>query len=60
MGKSKPKKKKADEAKDRLYEGLSKCLEDGHKSFASFPVQGAKGISLLHACSQCGLMFWEE
>lgn len=43
-----------------LYEGLSKCLEGGHVSFATFPVQGAEGISRLHACSQCGLMFWEE
>jgi transcription elongation factor Elf1 len=60
MGKSKPKKDTSKKAKDRLYEGLSKCLEDGHISFATFPVQGADGISLLHACSQCGLMFWEE
>lgn len=43
-----------------LYDGLSKCLEGGHISFASFPVAGAEGISKLHACSQCGLMFWEE
>lgn len=43
-----------------LYDGLSKCLESGHISFASFPVAGAEGISKLHACSQCGLMFWEE
>lgn len=56
MTKSKKKKKN----KDLLYEGLSKCLELGHKSFASFPVQGAKGINTLHACSQCGLMFWED
>ncbi len=48
------------EAKNRLYEGLSKCLETGHVSFASFPVQGAEGISKLHACARCGLMFWEK
>jgi hypothetical protein len=60
MSKSNPKKDTEDEAKDRLYEGLSKCLEGGHVSFAKFPVQGADGISLLHACSQCGLMFWEK
>jgi transcription elongation factor Elf1 len=60
MGNSKSKKKKETEAKDRLYDGLSKCLESGHKSFAKFPVQDEEGISFLHACSQCGLMFWEE
>lgn len=43
-----------------LYDGISKCLDDGHKSFASFPVVGAEGVSKLHACAQCGLMFWEK
>ena len=43
-----------------LYDGLSKCLDSGHVSFASFPVEGAKGIKTLHACSQCGLMFWKK
>lgn len=57
--KAKKAKKKPEAAPD-LYEGLSKCLEGGHVSFATFPVQGAEGISKLHACSQCGLMFWEE
>lgn len=43
-----------------LYDGLSDCLEKGHVSFASFPVEDKKGIKTLHACSQCGLMFWKN
>jgi len=62
MSKRHKKKKKATDKKKTpdLHEGLSKCLETGHVSFASFPVQDAEGISKLHACSQCGLMYWEE
>jgi hypothetical protein len=41
-----------------LNEGLSKCLDGGHKPFASFKVVEETGVGLLHACSQCGLMFW--
>ena len=63
-GKRHAKKKPAEKTKPvkapALYEGLSKCLDSGHVSFASFPVAGAEGISKLHACEQCGLMFWEE
>ena len=43
-----------------LYEGFSKCLEGGHISKDSFDVEGKNGISKLHACSQCGLMYWEK
>ena len=53
--KAKPVKKET----PNLYEGISKCLESGHVSFASFDVVKESGISKLHACSQCGLMFWE-
>jgi len=55
-------KKRAEEEakKPSLYDGLSKCLESGHVSMATFPVQGADGISRLHACKRCGLMYWEE
>jgi hypothetical protein len=43
-----------------LYDGISECLDKGHRSFASFPVEGAMGIKTLHACAQCGLMFWKN
>ncbi len=42
-----------------LHDGLSKCLESGHKTCATFAVEHKSGITKLHACSQCGLMFWE-
>ena len=60
-GKRHAKKKRAEKVKaPSLYEGLSKCLDSGHVSFATFPTVDAVGISKLHACSQCGLMYWEE
>lgn len=63
MGEQKRKKDAAETAKPKvpeLHEGLSQCLETGHQSFATFAVEKADtGISKLHACSQCGLMFWE-
>ena len=58
MARNKSKKPPADIP--NLYDGISKCLDDGHVSFASFPVEGANGIKTLHACSQCGLMFWKN
>ncbi len=63
MGEQKRKKDAEEAARPKvpeLHEGLSQCLETGHKSFAAFAVEKADtGITKLHACSQCGLMFWE-
>lgn len=63
MGEQRRKKTASDAAKaeaPNLYENFSKCLEGGHISKDSFDVEGKKGISKLHACSQCGLMYWEK
>lgn len=63
MGEQKRKKDAEEAARPKvpeLHEGLSKCLETGHKSFATFAVEKTDtGITKLHACYQCGLMFWE-